>query len=287
MNNEMFYIDKNGNKSDKNIHNDILGEDEFDVGKINNKKFIDELYRISKTYPIEEKFVWGIPENCPISIPKNINSNFEKNIYLKENLHQCLKDVSFENYYWIIQQWGGIKSLKENQRNNEKLKKFKKQIEAGKLTKETFGLISSFSKVASFLYPEKFAIYDSRVIYSLNWLIFRYSSKKLFFPQPVGRSASLSKYDMQTIFRLSKIEYQYHPEQVSFFEYCTLLSELSKIIYGSEKPYYVEMLLFLIAPEYIVKDIEKSITLERYNRRDRIIWTMRDIELGEKIELNK
>jgi hypothetical protein len=226
------------------------------------KLLIKKLHEISEKYSIEDNFVWDIPKDCPLFIPDDITNNFQKNIYLKENLHTFLEqDVTLDGYYWIIQEWGGIKSLKKNNKNNEKLIKFKQQLKTGKLTKETFGLISSFSKVASFLEPAQYAIYDSRVIYSLNWLIFRYLDNKIFFPQPIGRSSALAKYDMQTIFRLSKLNYEYKSHKTAFFEYCSLLSKLSKAIYGNGKLYNVEMLLFLIAPEYIVNDIEKSIKI--------------------------
>lgn len=231
------------------------------------QSIIKKLRELAIEFPLEKKFNWDIPDYCPLMIPNEIEDNFSKNIYLKENFFPYLEDnTNLKNHYWIIQEWGGIRSLKENDRNNEKIIKFKKQLARGKLTKETFGLISSFSKVASFLEPSQYVIYDSRVIYALNWLIFRYSSSCEFFPQPSGRSASLAKYDMQTIFRLSDKEYMYKSHKTAFFEYCELISELSKQVYGDDKLYKLEMLLFLIAPEYIVEDIEKSVTISILNK---------------------
>ena len=226
------------------------------------KNLTEKLQELSSNFPLEKNFIWDVPSTAPIDIPEDIKNSYLRNIYLKENMSEILQnDLELKNHYWIIQEWGGIKSLKQNQRNDEKIRKFKKQINTEKLTKETFGLISSFSKIASFLEPKKYAIYDSRVIYSLNWLIFRYCKDNEFFPQPTGRSAALAKYDMQTIFRLSNRNYTYISHKDAFFKYCHLLSELSEAVYNDKNPYKIEMLLFLIAPEYIVSDIDNSVEI--------------------------
>jgi hypothetical protein len=47
-----------------------------------------------------EKFKWDIPTNCPISIPEDQQSGFEKNIYLKEKFGYSKYSVvglNFEN----------------------------------------------------------------------------------------------------------------------------------------------------------------------------------------------
>ncbi len=210
-----------------------------------------------------------VPENCPIPMPPTKHNNFEKNLYLKDNLSQVLKDdAELKHHYWIIQEWGGIRSFKRNERNDMKLRKFKLQLTEGALTEDTASVISSLSKVASFLYPDKFVIYDSRAVYALNWLILRYAddNKKRLFPQPPGRNKELDKYDIQTIFRLSqekrkKDGSEYHDEKTAYFEYCKIIVELSKHVFPNRKPYYLEMLLFVIAPGYIVDDIKKSVSL--------------------------
>ncbi len=75
---------------------------------------------------------------------------------------------NLNHYYWIIQQWGAIASFKQNPTNDERIIKFIEELKNTKLTKNSFDRISSFSKVASFIDPDHFAIYDSRVIYALN-----------------------------------------------------------------------------------------------------------------------
>ncbi|MGP9668408.1 hypothetical protein ACT3TV_09865, partial [Psychrobacter sp. AOP31-A1-22] len=56
---------------------------------------------------------------------------------------------------------------------------FKQELKLKKLSKKNFETISSLSKVASFLDPEKYFIYDARVAYSLNWLILKYENKNI------------------------------------------------------------------------------------------------------------
>jgi len=126
------------------------------------------------------------------------------------------------------------------------------------LTKESFTLISSFSKLASFLNPNEYAIYDSRAIYSLNWLLFNFNNNTELYPQPLGRNSKLSQYDLSTIFNLTKKDIIYKSHKTAYFEYCKLLKLLSKEVYYDNKPYKIEMLLFLIAPTKIIECIEKK-----------------------------
>ena len=224
-------------------------------------KLIKRLKELSIQVPLEENFDWEFPKS-PINIPKSIDSTYLKNIYLKENFNKVLQnDLNLKNHYWIIQEWGGIKSLKQNDRNDEKIRKFKKQLPTKKLTKEIFSLISSFSKLASFIKPNEYAIYDSRTIYSLNWLLFNFTDETELYPQPSGRNPKLSQYDLSTIFNLTKKDITYKSQKTAYFEYCKLLKFLSKEVYDEDKPYKIEILLFLIAPTKIIECIEKKTTI--------------------------
>lgn len=230
---------------------------------IDMNELIKTIKHLSEIHPLEN-FEWSIPENCPIKIPESICGGYEKNIFLKENFHAAIaNDLTLKNHYWAIQEWGGIGSFKRNEKNDSRIRGFLNELKKEKLTKSSFDCISSLSKVASFIEPEKYVIYDSRVIYSLNWLIFNHSSERLLFPQPIGRSKDLAKYDMQTIFRLSKKSFGYISTKDAYHKYCMLINDLSpKIFNSSSKPYNLEMLLFMIAPSWIVGDIEKTVALE-------------------------
>lgn len=224
-------------------------------------KLVKRLKELSVQVPLEENFDWEFPIS-PIKIPENISDTYLKNIYLKENFNEVLQnDLNLKNHYWIIQEWGGIKSLKQNDRNDEKINKFKKQLTTGILTKEIFSLISSFSKLASFINPNEYAIYDSRAIYSLNWLLFNFTNEQELYPQPSGRNPKLSQYDLPTIVRLSKKGNTYKSHKTAYQEYCKLLKYLSKEVFNDDKPYKVEMLLFIIAPTKIIECIKEKTKL--------------------------
>lgn len=224
------------------------------------------LKTLAQAYPLTEFFDWDIPESCPLTFPNNLSNQYERNIYLKHHYkdHIAAGD-SLDSKYWIIQNWGGIRSFKSNERNDSLLKKLDSELKACKLTRPTFSVISSISKVASFINHNEYAIYDSRVIYSLNWLLFKHTNTTSLYPQPSGRNAELAKFDLVTIFNLSNKNISLKSHKTAYFDYCSLMKDLSKEVYGRPEPYHVEMLLFLIATKHIVSDISDSInlTLER------------------------
>ncbi len=225
--------------------------------------FIEKLKLIAAISP-PESFEWTIPKNCPVPIPVDTRSGYAKEVHLKENFRSTIgNDQTLKSHYWAIQEWGGIGSFKKNEKNDQRIRNFVKALGKGKLTRESFDCISSLSKVASFIDPDKYVIYDSRAIYSLNWLLFNYSSKQALFPQPAGRSSDLAKYDMQTIFRLSKRQFEFRSYKAAYHEYCTLIEHLSPKIFGAgSKPYKLEMLLFMIAPTWIIENVENTVALE-------------------------
>ncbi|CCN37503.1 conserved hypothetical protein [Vibrio nigripulchritudo SO65] len=226
------------------------------------KNLIKELKKLARDYELSENFSWELPVNCPLDFPEGMSDQYEKNIYLKHELSSSLLgENALQNRYWVIQDWGGIRSLKKNERNDGLIQKLDAELERGTLTKPVFSIISSLSKVASFLDYKKYAIYDSRVIYSLNWLLFKHTEVTELFPQPSGRNADLSKYELNTIFNLSDKSIVYRSHKVAYHEYCELLKELSLEVYGKPEPYLVELLLFTVAPKYIVSDVAGSLTI--------------------------
>ena len=239
-------------------------------------ELVNTLKQILNENPLES-FEWAIPSNCPVDIPATCDSGYAKNVHLKDNFHSIIgNDKTLKSHYWCIQEWGGIGSFKKNNRNDHRIQSFVAELEKGKLTKRSFECISSLSKVASFLEPDKYVIYDPRVIYSLNWLLFKYSSDQALFPQPAGRSSALAKYDMQTIFRLSKRLHTFRSHKTAFHDYCTLIKDLTPKIFGDgSRPYNLEMLLFMIAPTWIVKNIEETVALEI--KENRVIVTGKQI----------
>lgn len=223
---------------------------------------IEHLREMARTIQLETAFHWELPANLPIDIPFNVIGSFSQNVYLKENLAPVLEqDHDLRIHYWIIRDWGGIRTFQVGGRNDEVIRTFKEEVRRGRLTRASFASISSLSKLSSFWEPEKYAIYDSRAVFSLNWIIFRHSKDKQLFPQPVGRNTAVSKYDTRTLFALSGTDHRYHSHKTAYHDYCALLQDLSGKVYGTRKPYFVEMLLFLAAPTKIIEDIEGSVTV--------------------------
>lgn len=222
----------------------------------------NQLKKLSADHPIE-KYVWKIPESCPIVISPDVKESYNRNVYLKENLKSVIaSDKDLTSHYWVINEWGDIGSFKKNERNDDRINKFIDELPKGKLSSASFSCISSLSKVASFIDPCKYAIYDARAIYTLNWLLFNFATDLKLFPHLASRNGELVKYDMQTIFRLTKRELNYHDKKSAFHSYCELIGHLSEEIYGQgSKPYMIEMLLFTAAPDYVVQRIEKTVTL--------------------------
>jgi hypothetical protein len=210
---------------------------------------------------LESLYKWDFPKkDLPIRIPKDV-SNFKKNIFLKENLCKKFNEINFIDLsYWIVNEWGGI-PLKRTENNSRKIINFKKKLDnkETRLFKYEFDTISSLSKIASFYEPKEFVIYDSRVVYSLNWLIFKNNLDTKLFPQPSGRNSAIAEYDQKTIFNLSNRFIEYWNGEEAYFEYCKLLNETAALSKGM-KNYELEMFLFSIAVTDILEDIKSNVT---------------------------
>jgi len=210
---------------------------------------------------------------------------FEKEIILKKRI--CLKlneflensKVDFNKLsLWIIKNWGGINSPNDN----TTLKLIDNYLNNGIIK---FERIASLSKVLAYLKPKEFIIYDSRVAYSLNWILLSNRIKSKFFPIPEGRNSKMIAFDMNVLIRMnninaykvndekefknrlfiSKIDNQvFLPKNKAYFELNKIISQISKKLWNNEKSeylYYTEMLLFAIADTEIYKDIIDKISL--------------------------
>jgi hypothetical protein len=228
--------------------------------------------RFENTFPIDAEILLTID----LKILNKIDNGFERTKKLKELIKLRAKG-NYKNIslnYWIINNWGGIKSFKRNEKNTFKIGTFEKQLHKKKLTKDTFGTISSLSKIASFIDPDNFSIYDSKVIYALNWLILTTENKLNFFPMPIGRNKTLVDFDLSTIIHLIHLKKYEKEEQIfinyqdAYFEYCDLLKNLSKEIYGQDsKPYELELLLFTISDKEIFDELKLKTRLKIYGEK--------------------
>lgn len=239
-------------------------------------KVIEKIRTLSKDIDLKQRFTDNFNTNVSVfdslNLEKinNATTVFDKNIELKSELEYQYQSVgdSSKLDFWIINHWGGIHGFKKTKKNIEKTKKFKQQLSVGKLTKESFGTISSLSKIASFMYPEEFFIYDSRVIYALNWLILNCENRDelrySYFPMPTSRNKILVNFDIQTILNIYHLEQytdfaaMYYDQQIAYFTYCKFIKKAALSIYGEfEKPYLIEMLLFVLADKEIFNEIKK------------------------------
>ena len=97
---------------------------------------------------------------------------------------------SFENEpvnEWIVHRWGGITRFAVSDR--ERITGFRDHLAAGRITRQEFGRISSLSKIASFVNPSGYFVYDSRVAFALDGLLLDLSRtdselRVRFFPIP-------------------------------------------------------------------------------------------------------
>ena len=231
---------------------------------------IDLIKRFHYNFDISDS-IFNSSEKKKLSNDKN---QFDKNERLKWILKEKYEKTSNTTPldYWIINEWGGIRGFKPNERNIEKILNFRKQLEKRKLSLDSFSTISSLSKLSSFIDPDNFVIYDSRVIYSLNWLILSCENQDVFkekyFPIPSGRNRIIIDFDMNTIINITHIseyvqnEYLYISQQQAYFDFCEFVKNASKEIYGTNsKPYKLEMLLFILADKEIFEDMKAKINM--------------------------
>lgn len=213
--------------------------------------------------------------------------SFDREIILKSKINLKLKEFyksdkqQFDNLcLWIIKDWGGILTAKDS--NTIKL-----IGEFLKSEKPSYKRIASTSKVGSYMFPDKYIIYDSRVAFSLNWIILSKNAGDSFFPIPSGRNSKMMAFDMNVLIRLKNISHytpinisdmdkkqyisqkdktQYIPENEAYLELNKLIKEINIRLWddaGAKKMlYYTEMLLFAIADREIFMDITRKLTLE-------------------------
>jgi len=210
---------------------------------------------------------------------------YEREIKLKTIINNQLQNFkktnndSFEKLcLWIIKDWGRITSAEDSKTINL-IREF---IET---RKAKFDRIASVSKVGSFLYPEENVIYDSRVIYSLNWIILSQKAGNNYFPIPEGRNSKMKSFDMNVLIKLVNIS-KYRPEDKEAFsnqkyihnrnqliyinkseayqELNNLLTKVNRKLWSSDKSkylYFTEMLLFAIADTEIFTDITNRVSI--------------------------
>ena len=238
----------------------------------NAKTKIDELVDLNILSPSDFK-----------ELSKKIS--YDREIILKKKINLKLNEFykTDKNQFnslclWIIKVWGGISTAKDPD-TIELVKKFLNS------EKPNYNRIASSSKVGAYMYPDKYIIYDSRVAYSLNWIILSRNAGDYFSPIPSGRNSKMMAFDMNVLIRLKNIDC-YSPTDISEMDKKQYISKKDKSVYISKEDayselnklikkisirlwdhekvkmlYYTEMLLFAIADRDIYVDITNSLSL--------------------------
>jgi len=100
-----------------------------------------------------------------------------------------------------------------------------------------------------------------------------YSNGKLeIFPIPLGRNKVMYGFALHTIINLSRYNaYKngvqlYYSYEEAYFTFCNFIKTLSQKIYGNDsRPYFLEMLLFRIFEDEVLKEMGERISLTSSN----------------------
>jgi len=170
----------------------------------------------------------------------NALSPYKKELQLKKIVGQKLNYTLLSNAelfdklcLWIIKDWGGITTANDND-TISLIKGFLNQ------DKPHFNRIASSSKVGAYLFPDRNVIYDSRVAYSLNWIILSENAGQQYFPIPEGRNSKMSAFDLNVLIRLKNISV-YQPTDITHLDHRLFIKNSDKKLYINKKDAYSEL----------------------------------------------
>ncbi|MDO1510036.1 MULTISPECIES: hypothetical protein [unclassified Neisseria] len=207
-----------------------------------NEYVLSQLDNLSRDYTWDKFRLDSLPEGVHINIDQNWDLA-KKNLQLRQQLHEHWKVSSLEKREklakWYVKNWGGIRTNDKNTISGYA------ELEPQDLIKRK-GItgISSWSKVLSIVEPRTYAIFDSRVAFSLNALLLQGKYKSKFFPVLSSRNTKIA--EASDKFKLMKKnnrkQYQSMPSKDVYYNYLKLLKEVAIACDTSIQE--VEMLLF-------------------------------------------
>lgn len=234
-------------------------------------KIVSYLREVILKEPIESRYKWQFKLDESSSMPIELN-DYQKCIWLRENLKdkiQTLYKTDSEEfkiqYQWIISKWGGIR-LGDVDKLHNLVTDFINNKDLG--TNKNFDRISSVSKVATFMFPQEYIIYDSRVAFTMNWILLSQGLTNKFFPIPEGRNSKMLNFDVNVIINLMfKGEISVLiPKNEAYNEMNDLITKINYKLWNTDEErkniYLTEMLLFSIADTYIIDDIKRRINIQ-------------------------
>jgi len=236
---------------------------------------------------LDKAFKEGLFTNDEMETLFNMGSSYERNVYIKHAISKKLAHLTKENeadyYNWIVKVWGGIKAYNKSP---EYVKaNIKTLLDDNHMN---FDGIASMSKIASFMFPGKFVIYDARVCYSLNWILLKKGASDKYFPVPESRNTKLNAFGIDVIIRLVNIEnYRinqevnsnsrslishidkklYIAQEEAYMTMCDLVNQINNMLWDNDHekksfPFHTEMILFAMADREIFLDITNSCKLK-------------------------
>jgi hypothetical protein len=267
---------------------------DFNIGKIADylgkyKDQLDVLYEweVNNTQKLAEI---GVANETEIAELKYSDlSHFQKTQRLKDILSKALDNCPIDSpkferiALWIIRDWGGI----HNGSDSDTIKCVKAFLRADK---PAFDRIASSSKVGGFM-PQtqtQRIIYDSRVAYTMNWIILSENAGNKFFPIPEGRNSKMQAFNLDVLIRLKFLDI-YRPDKTrgwkygryistkdreifipkadAYFELNRLVGQVNELLWNDDntrrrEPFYTEMLLFAIADRGVFEDITERTRIE-------------------------
>jgi hypothetical protein len=165
---------------------------------------------------------------------------YEKELQLKKIVGQKLNDTLKSNpdlfdklCLWVIKDWGGIKTANDN----DTIKLIKAFLGN---EKPNFNRIASSSKVGAYMFPDRNVIYDSRVAYSLNWIILSENAGQQYFPIPEGRNSKMAAFDLNVLIRLKNIS-AYQTIDIKHLDHRLFINNSDKKLFINKKDAYSEL----------------------------------------------
>lgn len=190
---------------------------------------------------LETSYKWKLLTKPPIPFPEIAGeTDYQKTIRLRHALSDDWKKSDLQTRkdraLWYVKVWGGVKGNKP-----ETLLEYVSQTPDEIVQSRGIRGISSWSKVLAMQDPDRYAIYDARVVFSLNLLQLESGGKLLLrYPIPVGQNPKLRAASAKLRSNTEYLEAATLPKDEVYRSYLSLLRKVS-----AERPIEeLEMLLF-------------------------------------------
>jgi hypothetical protein len=228
-----------------------------------NAFFADHLPRLS------DKYSWPLkkpkqPLRVPTSGHELQGNGMDECITLKKHLTQEWANATEaatkkQLAQWIVSDWGGVRT-----NGPDTIDSYITSITSGDFSMPLQG-VASYSKILSIVDCHQYAIYDARVVASLNALqLLMNAPSPLFFTYIPGRNKVIHGNKKADGFvktfpksKLVKHGWTVVPADESYTTYMELLHSL-KSDFPSHEIYHFEMTLFSMAPELCEQAIKMN-----------------------------